>query len=259
MCARRCRVHDGRFMVVARATVFNVDGTASAARRLHDWAPDAPREHIRLRRRVSTDEDRAMSNTDAPRATRLAWRALPLTAAFGAMLVATSCCKREVKLSDADQRDVLVTASDLGPWLGGHKIDPAREKVDATYSFGSNEYEYEYETDELFVYSTLHMEQDIGEAGSAYRILGLGTAIGLADTGVERFPCDPSLKWGDESKCEVLKAEGVEVGAIIRVRSKQFAFLVAWAGLGVPTPSEASKVIDSHVAGFGRVPGLAKK
>lgn len=182
-----------------------------------------------------------------------------LFAMLGVAAACPACCKGEVKLSDADQRDLLVTAADLQPWLGGHSIDPAREKLESSYSLGSNEYDYTYETDELMIYSSLHLEDSESEAASTYSMLGLGANIGLSDKDIQRIPCDASLSWGDESKCERMETDGIQLGAIVRVRQGRFAFFAVWAGPQVPTPTQASKVIDAHVAAFAKLPSLAKK
>jgi hypothetical protein len=136
----------------------------------------------------------------------------------------------DVRTEPGDRHRVL-NIDDLG--IEDFEPDPNAEKLVRTrYIDGTVGLEYEYETDDLYVwclYSEEHTERDarnvyVGQKAGG----GLMTAF---DDEVELVDRPGLFSWGDESDAKVFMVDGVEAGYSIGARKGKHVFGVMITGL----------------------------
>ena len=122
----------------------------------------------------------------------------------------------------AADRDLLITAERVKPFLATLRIDPALGKPrKLRHLDGSRELEYEYESTEgansvLYISHNIGVERSAESARGAYGGLGIGTSIGLRleNKNIRQVERADLWSWGDTSRCIVLYNGDAPVGNI---------------------------------------------
>jgi hypothetical protein len=140
------------------------------------------------------------------------------------------------EVTDAD-RELIVTVHDLADQaVINVEIDPDGEWIEKTRYFDKTadvEYEYEsYDEDKpLYVNCSVHYERTLQDARTVYMSLQVGmmTGMRLSDNDLEQVDRNDLFRWGDDSKCGLLVAEGVNVGNYFFARkgTKIYCFLLS--------------------------------
>ncbi len=170
-------------------------------------------------------------------------KALLLITLCAATAGLSACKSRTVT---AAERELLFTAEQLSPWLEEGMLDSSAGVFSKPFSFGSDELEYEYESENLFVSSGIHVESSASEASSTFTMLGLGINIGLGGENIEKRACDDAFSIGDESKCAYLATEGITLGQYVMVREGRRVLFVIIAGIELEA-DDLRTLITPHV------------
>jgi hypothetical protein len=118
----------------------------------------------------------------------------------------------ETPASEAEQALVLRYA-DLEPYFEGLPARPQRvAAVKRDIPGAGYEIEYEYEHEDLFIYSLFAMDRSINEARMSFTAIQVGTGYGMRSEGVTQEPADHLLRWGDQSACYILRMNGQPIG-----------------------------------------------
>jgi hypothetical protein len=118
----------------------------------------------------------------------------------------------------AVDRGRLVTVADLD--LVDFEPDPAAASFTRTnYVDGTHILEYEYDSDTLYVYSSLTHENTTHDARQAYTMQNAGVNLMLHfEEGVELVERNELARWGDQSSTQVYVSAGEEVGYYVNAR-----------------------------------------
>ena len=151
------------------------------------------------------------------------------------------------------ERELVVQAGELAPLLEGVEVDPAAESIVKTRYFdGSFDIDYEYThpgEQPLYVQSSVHFEPSVSDARTTYRALGVGLTMGLSLSGeeIEQAERNDLLKWGDESRCAILTAQGQPVGNFFVARQDRRVFHVLISGHVIEDPQALRELVEPHL------------
>jgi len=155
-------------------------------------------------------------------------------AGLGAAFVGTA---KETALRPGDL-DALVTAADLLAATGQDaEVDPKLEVTGRKkYIDGSVDLSYEYEQKDppMYVSTSVTLEKNADDARTSFLTTSAGGGLGVAVAGGSDVKLEDRpglLKWGDQSKTQILMASGKPAGNFIVVRKGTHVFMTTFAGV----------------------------
>ena len=149
----------------------------------------------------------------------------------------------DVELKQGD-RERMFTVADLQ--LVTVEEDPAAAKTMRTmYLDGSHTLEYEYETDELYLYSMLSRERTPIDARNVYNAQLAGASLmSQFQDDVELENRDDLAKWGDQSLTRLVKNSGREVGYYVNARKNNDVLTLIVVGVVYGTEGDLQDVVS---------------
>jgi len=135
---------------------------------------------------------------------------------------------REEPASQADMQLVL-TIDELAEWFTHFEPQPGVADAKRTkFIDGSYEVSYEYDTDDVYLYSMFSDDKKASDATVSYNALQIGWNIG-ADRNTELRETN-MLSWGDTSKCFIIYYDGAPIGNRFIARKGQYVIDVTFSG-----------------------------
>jgi hypothetical protein len=155
---------------------------------------------------------------------------------------------------DDEDREVLLTATDLAEWLPDTEVDEAHASLEKTKDiFGVYGMEYEYTSDDsgLFVNTTVSLEPSVSDAQTTFSVTKLGLNVGIAiekKDGMKKVERNDLFEYGDESANFLLEMNGKTIGNAVVVRSGRRTFFVIFAGVYFEDADDLTAVLEPHLA-----------
>lgn len=159
---------------------------------------------------------------------------------------------KQMPLQPGDEA-ALVTAEDLLASIGSEAVpDPAKVKQGRERLLdGSVEISYEYESQDppLYVSTIISLERNESDARATYIGQSVGGAAGmaLAGQGLKLEPRDDLMKWGDQSKSQLMVLEGNPVGHFFITRKGKRVFVTVFSGVYFDEPELLSSFLTPHL------------
>lgn len=175
---------------------------------------------------------------------------LGIAALAGAGFLLASSAKSE-PVTDADKA-ILITADELAEHAPGITPRASLAKISKQRFFDGSHtlsYEYNFQNDPehpLYLRCAVHVERNDREARTTYSSLGIGLKAGFAmvrGTKIEEEPHDELLKWGDESRAELLLANDKPIGNVFVTRKGSRVFHVMFSGVFFRQPSAFQELV----------------
>lgn len=137
-----------------------------------------------------------------------------------------------------DDLDAMLTAADLLEAMeSDFVVDESLELSGRErYLDGSVEVNYECDLDEppLYVLTSISLENSVSDARLVFKSVAFGAGLGVslvddADVALEDLP--EALSWGDESKVQLMTANGDPIGNLVVARKGAFVFMTTFSGV----------------------------
>lgn len=158
----------------------------------------------------------------------------------------------EEPVTDED-RALAITAERLAELSPDLAFDRSRGKLrKVRHLDGSRELEYEYESPDdagqtLYVSFAAGVERTAQDARNSYAGERIGAKIGLRVSGegrVREVERGDLWRWGDESRCSLLKSNGVVVGNLFMARKGRRLFLLMIVGVCFEDAAPIRELLD---------------
>ena len=137
----------------------------------------------------------------------------------------------EIEPSAADRAAILNVDVINECW--GHDGDPALETLTKLrYPDGTLGIAYEFEDDDLYLYTSIDVERTTRDARATYAGMSAFSQLGLlgADDGLEFEKRNELFSWGDKSQFWVIEYEGEECGYVAAALRGTHILYVTWSG-----------------------------
>ncbi|MDF1701473.1 MAG: hypothetical protein P1V36_09990 [Planctomycetota bacterium] len=154
---------------------------------------------------------------------------------------------------EARDREVLLSATEIGEWIEGFEVDAAQETWSKVkHVDGSFELSYTYMGEELSVDCFVGVDRSATDAKMNYTIEVKGEILALELQEIDVKARAASFSWGDESKAATLLHEDEPLGNFFACRRGTRTFRVWWSGCHFEDSAKLRELLEPVLARWAR-------